>query len=129
MFLDRATSHSLTQEGSLSDDAKHIVLGWGRGWRQGGVVKGLQAPRNDLEGGLKLSGCRWEWLSPVRTEQGGLTERISKDFGESKHGFSNRREPKVLGDFSENGDHLPKGSLCSGLGPCRQLGTKLIDQP
>lgn len=45
-----------------------------------------------------------------------------------KHGSSNRREPKVLGDFSKNSDHLPKGSIFSGLGSCSRLGTELTSQ-
>lgn len=82
-----------------------------------GGSKVSRPPRKDPEGSLKISGCEWERLSPVRTEQGGLTECIIKDFGEIKHGSSNRQEPKVLRDFSNNSDHLPKGVSALGRDP------------
>lgn len=101
-----------------------MILGMWSGVR----VRGLQAPREDPEGVLKINDCRWDLLSPVRTEQDGLRGHALKDFGEIQHGSSNRREPKALGDFSENSDHLPKGSVFSGLGQCGRLGIELTSQ-
>lgn len=86
MFLDRLApcEDSLKQAGSLND-TNHVG---------GGGIKGLSASRKDPEGGLKINCCRWDRLSPVRTEQEGLTEHV-KDFGEIQHESSSQQEPKV----------------------------------